>query len=168
MDPAQLEALNDRLEQEQRPVGAIFAGGVTTILSLTLWTALSISTGQRLTVLSIPMGILIGLSIRFGGKGITPLFRWIGTGFALGGCLIGTLATLATHYAQDTGLVYGDALAQILGSGSLAFQLSRQTVAPIDLIFYALTIYESRKLALRKLSAKDIAPLAVQSAEPDA
>ena len=156
IDPQRLEELNQRLVSEQNLPLAIVAGLVSSLIGAAAWAAVSVISGYQLGLMAIAVGVLVGLAVRHLGKGISPIYSVIGAGFALFGCLFGNILTIASYLAEETEMTYGAALSQMLGSPEMIVKLMSMTFSPMDLIFYAIAIYEGYKLALRQLTEKDL------------
>jgi hypothetical protein len=163
-DPAKLEQLlRARKEQESLPL-AILGGLVSALVAAVLWGTITYATGYQIGFMAIGVGFLVGYAVNFLGKGMSQTYGIIGAAFALLGCLLGNLFATMIAAAMVEGVPVLGILLTLVTSPSIIFEIMSETFSPIDLLFYAIAIYEGFKLAVRPLTEEEL--LSVQKAPP--
>ena len=56
--------------------------------------------------MAIGVGFLVGIAVKFFGKGKTPIYGIIGAAFALLGCAIGNLLFYSGFIAKEEGVAF--------------------------------------------------------------
>ncbi|MHC4661204.1 MAG: hypothetical protein ACYS8W_05895 [Planctomycetota bacterium] len=146
--------LMEKFEGEQNLVLGIIAGTVAMIVSAAIWAVITVVTEYQIGFMAIGVGALVGIAIRYAGKGVTPVFGIVGAGLALIGCLLGNLSYIC-YFAAEAEKV---SFFQIMGSltPSIIVELLKLTFHPIDLLFYGIAVYEGYRLAIRRITHLDI------------
>jgi hypothetical protein len=134
---------------------AVIAGLVAAVVSAAIWAAITISTGYQIGWMAVGIGILVGLAVRL-GKGVDPIYRKIGAVLALLGCILGNFFTLVGFIASEEKMRVSDVMFQL--DYPLVPGMMIDMSSPIDLLFYAIAIYEGFKFAV-----KEAIPLAPQA-----
>ena len=93
------------------------------------------------------------------GKGIDQSFGVAGGALALVGCVAGNLLTVVIVVARQEEMAILDVLSRL--NPSIAVRLLAATFSPIDVLFYGLAIYFGYKYSFRRVSAGDLASLAL-------
>ena len=84
------------------------------------------------------------------GKGHTNVFGVVGGGCALLGCLLGNLLSACGFIAADRGVSVVSITMKVLASPSTAASLLQAASNGMDLLFYAIAVYEGYKLSRRR------------------
>src|SRR5258708_38468616 len=100
--------------------------------------------------MAIGVGLLVGWAVRTAGKGEKMNYSLIGGGFALFGCLLGNLLSACGFFATEQNISIMPVVGRALIDPSLASTLLQATFSPMDLLFYAIAVYEGFKLARRR------------------
>ncbi len=128
---------------------AIVGGILSSIVAAAIWAAITYFTGYKIGIVAIGIGFLVGFAVNFLGKGKTIPFGIVGAFFALFGCVLGNLFTAVIAAALlDKVPVLNIALA-FLTSPGVVFEIMKETFSPMDLLFYAIAIYEGFKFSFR-------------------
>ena len=154
LDPAQAEYLRNRLLSEQNLLAGALGGIVASIGGAVVWAAVTVGTGYQIGFMAIGVGLLVGYSVRFLGKGITPPFGVVGGALALIGCAVGNLLAVTAIIAGSDGVPLLEALPQL--TPGLAWNLMVASFSPMDLLFYAIAVYEGYKLSFRQISQQEL------------
>jgi hypothetical protein len=91
----------------------------------------------------------VGWAVRRFGRGQEPVYGVLGGGFALLGCLLGNLLSACAFLAASESKSVFEVLGPVLGDAELVSRLMQATFNPMDLLFYAIAVYEGYKLARR-------------------
>jgi hypothetical protein len=99
--------------------------------------------------MAVGVGFLVAWSVRTLGKGRTNVFGVIGGAFALFGCLLGNLLSACGFIAADRAQPVIGITLKVLANPSIATTLLQASFNGMDLLFYAIAVYEGYKLARR-------------------
>jgi hypothetical protein len=126
---------------------ALLGGFVAMLVGAALWATVSIISGYELGLMAIAVGFIVGYAIRLFARGPNRKFGAIGAIYALLGCILGSIITLQVFIAQKYGIPYDRILANLNGA-----DIVRDAIANfglMDLLFYAIAIYEGFKFSSR-------------------
>ncbi len=157
IDAAKLEQLMLAKQAEQSLPLALLAGLAAAIVSSVIWAAITYKTGYQIGFMAVGVGFLVGYGVKYLGKGMTSTFGIIGAAFALFGCLFGNLLTALVALSQIEGSSFGLVLSAFLTSPGLVIDIMVETFSPIDLLFYAIAVYEGYKLSFSGLTEEELA-----------
>ena len=104
--------------------------------------------------MAIGVGFLVGYAVRLAGKGVTIAFGFVGAALALVGCALGNLLAVTSMVAANEGVPMLDALMQI--DLPMAQELMVAFFSPMDLLFYAIAVYEGYRLSFREVGADEL------------
>lgn len=132
-------------ENKSNLILGIIGGAVGAVLGAAIWAAVTVITEYQIGIMAIGVGALTGLLVRALGKGESIIYGLIGAAFALIGCLLGNLFSVVFWAAGDFDMFF-----VILGE--LDFEtiteVLLETFQPMDLLFYALALYQGFKIAM--------------------
>lgn len=167
-DPAKLEQLiNARKAQERLPL-ALVAGFAASIAAAFVWALITYATGYQIGFMAIGVGFLVGYAVNFAGKGMSAAYSVIGAFFALLGCFVGNILTIIIVASMEEGSSVAFVLETIISAPGLLLEAMRETFSPMDLLFYAIAIYEGYKLAVRPLTEEELDSVRRQPPPADA
>lgn len=98
--------------------------------------------------MAVAIGLMVGFSIRFAGKGLQPIFSITGALISLASCVLGNVFSLIGFYAKGEGLSFFQVLGDI-NYGAIP-GIMVETFNPMDLLFYGIAIYEGYKFSVIK------------------
>lgn len=139
-------------DQQNLPMGLI-GGLVAAMIGAVLWAAITVATGWQIGFMAVGIGFLVGYAVSYLGKGITPLFGYMGALLALLGCLVGNYLTIIGLVANKLEMGYIETLTNL--PMSLMQELMIENFSLIDLLFYGIAVYQGYKLSFTDLSAMD-------------
>ena len=132
------------------PLG-FMAGLVAAAVGAALWATITVVTNYQIGWMAIGVGALVGLAVRAAGKGASTAFGVLGGTLALAGCLVGNLLTGAVILGREWDVSVAVALSRL--TPDLTVRLMTAIFNPIDLLFYALAIWQGYKLSIVKPGA---------------
>jgi hypothetical protein len=153
VDPAQILLAMEELRSHQNLIGGAIAGFVASCIGAALWAGVTITTGMQIGWFAVGIGFFVGFAVRSVGKGLEPVFGYMGGGLALLGCLAGNLFAMIGLIAQSKGLPFLDVLTAM--DLEAVVNLMVATFSPIDLLFYGIAVYEGYRLSFRQLTERD-------------
>lgn len=161
VDPARLERLLGELRLEQNFTAGLLAGSVAALVGAAIWAGITVFTQYQIGWMAVGVGFLVGMALRYVGKGVDRFFGYAGAALALVGCVLGNLLAGTAIVAAQEGVSFWSALGDLnLG---FAIALLSAMFSPIDLLFYGIALYEGYKLSFRQLSQEQIAQLLAES-----
>ena len=135
---------------EEANLPAAIAGGlIAAIVGALAWAAVTITTKFQIGFMAVGVGFLVAWAVRTLGKGRGQVFGVIGAVFALLGCILGNLLSACGFIAADRGQPLVSVALRVLGTPSIAMDILQATFRGMDLLFYAIAVYEGYKLARR-------------------
>jgi hypothetical protein len=132
----------------QQNFGLAIAAGLGVALGgAIVWAVICVLTKMELGLIAVAIGYGVGQAIRATGKGIDLKFGILGAVCAFVGCLLGNFLTAVALFAQARGF----SILQVLGSFDfdLYERLMTAFFQPMDLLFYAIAIYEGYRFSIR-------------------
>ncbi len=144
----------EKLRREQNFPMGLAAGIMACLAGAALWAVVTVNSGYQIGYMAIALGLLVGYAIRYAGKGLDPIYGYVGGFLAFIGCILGNVFSLIGFLAQAEGLGYFQTLT--LMDYSIIPELMVISFSPIDLIFYGIAIYEGYNFAFRQISEEEI------------
>ena len=157
LDQSKVQNYLRRRRAEQSMPLAILAGVVAALIGAVLWGIVSDATNYQIGWMAVGVGFLVGYSVQFLGKGIDPPFRYVGAICALAGCVFGNYFAIVGVIAGQNHVGALTALGEI--PLSAAVDLMSKTFQPMDLLFYAIAVYEGYRFSLKRLTQAELAGL---------
>ncbi len=111
---------------------------------------ITVATGWQIGFVAVGVGFLVGYAVSYLGKGITPVFGYMGAGLALLGVVFGKYLTMVALLANAAELGYIEIFTTV--PFDVIKELVINNFSPIDLLFYGIAVYEGYKLSFTDLS----------------
>lgn len=141
---------SDRRLQEmsdnQNLVFGMAAGVAAALVSALLWAVVSASTNYQIGWMAVGVGVLVGLAIRWAGKGVDNSFGIAGSVISLLGCVLGNFLTAVVIVSRQESIPVMEILSRV--NPEVFMALTKDTFQPIDLLFYGLAIYTGYKYSI--------------------
>ena len=119
-----------------------------------LWAVITYVTEYQIGLMAIGVGLLVGFGIRFFSKGIDRIFGIVGGAISLTSVIFGNFLVSLGFLAIALEVSFIDVL---FGSNyARALELMMATFSPIDLLFYAIAVYEGYRFSFRKISKAEL------------
>lgn len=147
VDPASRERAIAEIRKQQDLSLAIAAGLGTAVAAAIAWAVITVVTKMELGIVAVAVGYAVGRAIRELGKGIDPVFGYLGAACALFGCILGNLLSAIAFFADAQHVPFF----QVLTAFDLALwgRLFGIFFQPMDLLFYGIAIYEGYRFSFR-------------------
>lgn len=153
--PLDQELLSDLFAQQNFPL-AIVGGMAAAILGGLAWAAVTVASGYQIGWMAIGVGCVVGLAVRALGKGMTKTFGIAGGLLALFGCALGNLLAVCGFVAQQAEAPIVSTTLTILSQPMTAIEHMKMSFSPMDLVFYAIAVYEGYKFSFRQISDEEL------------
>jgi hypothetical protein len=154
VDPLILQAALQRLQSEQNLVLAVIAGGAAALLGAAVWAVVTILTGYQIGFMAVGVGYLVGFAVKIFGKGLDRSFGIVGAAWSLLGCAAGNLFAVVGMISSEQNLPFFELLKKHYGE--IIANLMRATFNPMDLVFYAIAVYEGYRFSFRRVTENDL------------
>ena len=157
LDQTKVQSLLQRRKAEQSMPLALAAGVVAALVGAVIWAIVTDMTGYQIGWMAVGVGFLVGFAVQYLGKGIEPSFQYVGAACALLGCVLGNYFAAAEFAAQYLHVDVFTMISHIpLDKVGDMMQASFQ---PMDLLFYAIAVYEGYRFSLKRLTPAELATL---------
>lgn len=156
IDPIKYEQLMRDLKSKQNLPFAVVGGLLASIIAAIIWAVVTYVTNFQIGFMAIGVGFVVGYAVKLFGKGITPVFGVVGAFFALFGCLLGNLlmTVIAASQLEDSSASL--VLTTLMTSPSIIIEIMKETFSPIDLLFYAIAVYEGYRFSIRQVTEEEL------------
>jgi hypothetical protein len=149
----QMQLAMNTLRSEQNLLAGALAGFAAALLGAGIWAVVTILTEYQIGWMAVGIGLMVGFSVRFAGKGIDPTFGVAGAALSLIGCVIGNVLTITYFIAASEGVPFLEILVQL--NMGITFELLTSTFEVMDVLFYGLAVYFGYKYAFRQVTDED-------------
>ena len=143
----------EKFRLEQNLPYAIFAGSIAAIAMAAIWALVTVVTNFQIGYMALAVGAAVGFAVRFGGNGIDQVFGVVGAIISFVGVLLGNFLSIIEFIAEQEELGYFQTLTLI--DYHFLPDIMIATFHPMDLLFYALAIYEGYRFSFRRLTEDD-------------
>jgi hypothetical protein len=126
---------------------AIGGGLAAAVVGAVVWAVITVTTKFQIGFMSVGVGFLVGWAVQQTGRSGAAALGVIGAAFALGGCVLGNLLSASGFVAAGRNLPLFDVVGRVFTQPAVASSLLQATFNPMDLLFYAIAVYEGYKLA---------------------
>ena len=137
--------LQELRDNQSLPLGVLggLGGGA---IGAALWALVTSLTSFQIGWMAVGVGFLAGYGVRLLGRGVDPAFGAAGAVTSLAGCLAGNLLTFCVILAREYHLTLPTVVSRL--TPDLVLELFRVGFSPIDLLFYAIAIYEGYRFSI--------------------
>lgn len=114
----------------------VMAGVIAMLVGTAIWVTVTVATNFQIGYMAVGVGFLVGIAMRWAGRGQSTTFQGIGGALALLGCALGNLFTGCELIAEANEVLFAEVV------GGLNFELVQGIMtamfSPMDILFYAL------------------------------
>jgi hypothetical protein len=142
-----------RLLAEQNFVPAVVAGAIAMLLAAVAFAIVSSMSPNLYGFAAAGVGMVVGATIGFLGRGIETKFGVLAAVYTITGCLLGNLFRVIMEIAQPAAASPAAVLQDESLPALLAHSLS--LLSPIDLVYLLIAVFAAVFLAKRPLSRSD-------------
>lgn len=129
------------------------AGVAAALVGASIWAGVTIVTEFQIGWMAVGVGFLVGIAIRFAGKGSSMVFGIVGAALALFGCLLGNVISVCYFASVELEMEFAVLFWEVIKNPEAVVELLKVTFSPMDLLFYAIAIYEGFRLSIMQKSA---------------
>lgn len=125
---------------------AILGGSVAALIGALIWGFITVVTGYQIGYLAIGVGFLVGIAVRFFGKGIDTNFAILGATLAFVGIVIGNLFSIIGIAADELGTSVFGVMEMI--PFATVIDVYFENFGLLDIVFYLIAISTAFKYSL--------------------
>jgi FtsH-binding integral membrane protein len=144
-DAAAASAAQERFDAARFGL-AIAAGLGAAVAGAAIWAIVTVQTNYELGIMAIAVGFVVGKAVSAAANSRNTAYGVLGAVCSLLGCVLGNLLSVVGFYANAKHIGYFDALGMV--NPAVAVRLMTVTFHPMDLIFYAIGIYEGYRFSI--------------------
>jgi hypothetical protein len=156
VDPAQVEQLVTELRAKQNFSIALVGGLTAAVVGAILWAVITVATNYQIGWMAVGVGFLVGGAVRTLGRGIDKSFGYLGAAMSVFGCVLGNLLSICAVVASQEGLSPVAVVAHIGSHPAVIPAALLATFHPMDLLFYAIAVYEGYRFSFRQVTEADL------------
>lgn len=137
-----------QLEDQPNLFMGLIGGVLAMLVGAIAWGAITYFSGYQIGWIAIGVGFLVGVAIRFFGKGKTMIFGVSGAVLALTGCLLGNLMFYTGIIAREEGASFLNVFFLLLLNPAAILEVFTIAFDFMDILFYALAAYAGFSAAM--------------------
>jgi hypothetical protein len=135
------------MDEQPNILMGLVGGVIAMLLGAIIWGAIAYFTGYQIGWLAIGVGFLVGIGIRYLGKGRLAIFGISGAVLALIGCVLGNLIAYSGLIAREEGMSFLYVFFLVLTTPEALVEIFTGFFDFRDILFYALAAYFGYKTA---------------------
>ena len=138
----------EQLDDQPNLLMGLIGGAIAMLVGAIVWGAITYFTNYQIGWIAIGVGFLVGIALRFFGRGKTTIFGISGAVLALIGCLLGNLMFYAGAIAREEGAPFLNVLFLLLLNPAAAVEVFTIAFDFMDILFYGLAAYAGFSTAM--------------------
>jgi hypothetical protein len=158
-DAAKVEAFGLELEARQNLFMGVLGGVAAALVSAAIWAGVTVATGFQIGWMAIGVGFIVGYAVQVSGKGLSSSFGIVGAVCALLGCVLGNLLSVCGFISVEHSAPFFGVAVSLFTHPELLIEVLVTTFSPMDVIFYAIALYEGYRFSFREITQEEWAAL---------
>jgi len=146
--PSTLPTVDNQMDDDSNLIMGLVGGGIAMLVSAAIWGAVTYFTEYQIGWMAIGVGFLVGIAVKFFGKGKTPIYGIMSAAFALVGCALGNLLFYSGFIAREEGVAFLEVFFFFLFSPVDTIELFSIAFEFMDILFYGLAAWVGYGAAL--------------------
>jgi len=138
----------EQVESESNLIMGLIGGGIAMLVSAVIWGAITYFTEYQIGWMAIGVGFLVGIAVKFFGKGKTPIYGISSAVLALIGCVLGNLIFYSGFIAREEGASFLEVFFYFLITPADLINLFVVAFDFMDVLFYGLAAWVGFSTAL--------------------
>ena len=131
----------DQVETESNLFMGLIGGGVAMLVSAIIWGVITYVTEYQIGWMAIGVGFLVGIAVKFFGRGKTAIFGISSAVLALIGCVLGNLIFYSGFIAREEGASFFEVLFFFLFTPAALIEVFTVAFDFMDILFYGLAAW---------------------------
>src|SRR4029077_18679114 len=157
LDQSKVQSYLQRRKGEQSMPLALVGGIVAGAVGAGIWAVVTNMTGYQIGWMAVGVGFLVGYAVQFLGQSLERPYQYVGAACALLGFLLGNYFAVVGTVAADVHVDIITVLSRI--TFDMAAKLMQDAFSPMDLLFYAIAVYEGYRFSLKRITPAELATL---------
>lgn len=137
MQAEDLQAHLDELKSKQSLLMGTLGGFAGALIGSLAWAIITVVTNYQISYMAIGVAYLVSYGMLTLGKGVEPIFGYIGAALALLGCIMGDFFYVMHCIVREHGVTYMEVLAH---SREVLWSMLKSS-DPLTLLFYAIAAF---------------------------
>jgi len=146
--PSPVPTIDNEMNDDSSLIMGLVGGGIAMLVSAAVWGAVTYFTEYQIGWMAIGVGFLVGIAVKFFGKGKTPIYGIISAGFALLGCVLGNLLFYSGFIAKEEGAAFLEVFFFFLITPAATIEIFSIAFEFMDILFYGLAAWVGYSTAL--------------------
>src|ERR1044071_6755372 len=131
----------EQLDNQPSLLMGLIGGTVAMLISAIIWGVVSYVTNYQIGWMAIGVGFLVGIAVKFFGKGKSMMFGISSALLALIGCILGNLIFYSGIIAREESAAFLQVLFVLLSKPAAAIEGFSIAFGFMDILFYVLAAY---------------------------
>jgi hypothetical protein len=131
----------EQLDNQPSLLMGLIGGTVAMLISAIIWGVVSYVTNYQIGWMAIGVGFLVGIAVKFFGKGKSMMFGISSALLALIGCILGNLIFYSGIIAREESAAFLQVLFVLLSKPAAAIEVFSIAFGFMDILFYVLAAY---------------------------
>jgi hypothetical protein len=131
----------EQLDNQPSLLMGLIGGTVAMLVAAIIWGVVSYVTNYQIGWMAIGVGFLVGIAVKFFGKGKSMMFGISSALLALIGCVLGNLIFYSGIIAREESAAFLQVLFVLLSKPAAAIEVFSVAFGFMDILFYVLAAY---------------------------
>ena len=138
----------EQIDDQPNLLMGLIGGGIAMLVSAIVWGAITYFTEYQIGWMAIGVGFLVGIAVKFFGRGKSVIFGISSAVLALVGCILGNLIFYSGVIAREESASFLQVFFLLLLSPAAAIDVFTIAFGFMDILFYSLAAYAGFSTAL--------------------
>jgi len=138
----------EQMDTDSNLIMGLIGGGVAMLVSAVIWGVVTYLTEYQIGWMAIGVGFLVGIAVKFFGKGKTPIYGISSAILALIGCVLGNLLFYSGVIAREEGISFLEVFFLLLINPTAVIEVFTIAFSFMDVLFYGLAAYTGYQTAI--------------------
>lgn len=138
----------EQIDDQSNLFMGLIGGGIAMLVGAVVWGAVTYFTEYQIGWMAIGIGFLVGIAVKFFGRGKSMIFGISSALLALIGCVLGNLLFYSGAIAREESAPFLEVLFFFLTTPAAMIELFSIAFDFMDILFYALAAYAGFSAAL--------------------
>lgn len=144
----------EQLDDQPNLLMGLIGGVIAMLVGAVVWGAITYFTEYQIGWMAVGVGFLVGMAVKFFGKGKSMIFGISSAALALVGCVLGNLIFYSGVIARQEGALFPEVFFFFLLSPAALIELFTLAFDFMDILFYVLAIYAGYSAAIDSKRAR--------------
>jgi hypothetical protein len=154
LDQIKVQMMMQEIKDNQNLLFGIVGGIVAAAMGASIWALITVVADYQMGWMAAGVGFLVGVGVLICGKGMDKTFGVVGAILSLLGCFTGNLLTACIVISRHQNIPFLDLILRL--NLEVIIELTAATFNPMDLLSYAIAVYEGYRVSIRKFSKEEL------------